>query len=554
MTDSGTMKKRILFFVFLLASLNLFSNANQRPKLVVCLVVDQMRWDNLHRYAHRYSSRGFNRLLQEGFACENTMINYIPTFTAVGHASLYTGTVPAIHGVVGNEFTVQRTGEMVYVLDDPKVQGVGQYGFLPEGRAAKSPFRIESTTITDELRMSTEFRSKVISVALKDRASVLPGGHNPTAAYWFDSSTAEWVSSSWYMSELPKWVKKFNEKRYPQKYLSRRWKLEYPLKSYLHYGLNAIAYERSLKGMDVEFPFDFSPLVKEKGAGIITHTPYGNDLTLDFAKSAIAYEQLGQGEYTDFLAVSLSSTDYMGHLFGPNSLKMEDAYIKLDRRIGEFIDYLDSQLGRENYLFVLTADHGAIHNGTYLKENKLPGANWDESEERSKLNGFLKESLGSDQLVINLYNYQVNYNYAKIKELGVDQEELNELVLGYLREQPAIGFALRSREIETYPLPNWIRTRMRNGYHPATCGEIQVILKPGYYSSSRSQGASHGTWHPDDAQIPLVWLGWKIPNGRTYQEVEITDVAVTLAALLQIQRPNGAIGRPILPLMEQIKP
>src|SRR5215217_8333360 len=289
-----------------------------RPKLVVGIVVDQMRWDYLYRFYDRYTAGGFKRMLNEGFTCENTNIDYIPTVTAIGHSSIYTGSVPALHGIGGNDFIIQATGKSMYCTEDTSVSTVGS----TSDAGKMSPRNLLVTTVTDELKLATNFRSKVIGIALKDRGGILPAGHTANAAYWFDDKNGSWISSTYYMKDLPQWVKDFNAKKLPEAYLKKEWEGVYPLNTYLQTLPVESRYEGKLGGATITgFPIKTSELYKGN-MGLIRTTPYGNTFTLDLAKAAIANEQMGKGVVTDFLAVSLSSTDYVGHLFGVNSVEV----------------------------------------------------------------------------------------------------------------------------------------------------------------------------------------------------------------------------------------
>ena len=298
-----------------------------RPKLVVGVVVDQMRWDYLYRYYDMYGDGGFKRLLHGGFSCENTMLDYIPTVTAIGHTCIYTGSVPSIHGIAGNNFRVERLGKEMYCTDDSLVVGVGS-----QTAAGKmSPRNLWVTTVTDELRLATNFRSKTIGIALKDRAAILPAGHTANAAYWFDDKVGKWISSTYYMQQLPAWVDDFNKKDLAAQYLKQDWNTLYPMEAYVQSTADDTRYEKPFeKGGKPTFPIRTSELFKKMGYGVIRTTPYGNSFTLDMAKAAVENEQLGQGEQTDFLAVSLSSTDYIGHQFGVNAVETEDTYLRVD--------------------------------------------------------------------------------------------------------------------------------------------------------------------------------------------------------------------------------
>nr|WP_255493377.1 alkaline phosphatase PafA [Dysgonomonas sp. HDW5B] len=506
-----------------------------------------MRWDYLYRYYDRYSNTGFKRMLNEGFTCENTMLNYVPSYTAIGHSTIYTGSVPAIHGIAGNDFIVQATGQSLYCTQDDNVQSVGTKD--KNATAGKmSPFNLKASTVTDELKLATNFRSKVVGVSIKDRGSILPAGHAANAAYWFDGESGNWITSTWYMTDLPKWLKDFNNKDMAKKYLDQNWNTLYPIDTYVQSTNDDNIYEETYKGIDkVKFPIKTSDLVKKNGLGLIRSTPYGNTLTLDVAKLVIENEQMGNNQVTDFLAVSLSSPDYIGHQFGPNSVKVEDNYLRLDKDLSDFFAYLDQKVGKGNYTVFLTADHGGAHNGQFLKDNKIPAGNWNTKTINEGLNKFLSGKFGADNLVLSLNNYQVNYNYKQISS-SIDMDDLREATIQYMQKVEGVAYVVETAKVSEATIPAVIKEKIVNGFNRDLCGEIQIILKPGWYSDSDLKGATHGTWNPYDAHIPLVFMGWGIKHGSSNTEVYMTDIAPTVAALLHIQMPNGAIGKPIVDL------
>jgi predicted AlkP superfamily pyrophosphatase or phosphodiesterase len=523
-----------------------------RPKLVVGIVVDQMRWDYLYRFYDRYQDNGFKRLLNEGFSCDNTQVDYIPTFTAPGHTCIYTGSVPAIHGIAGNDFIIQATGKSMYCTEDTTVKTLGSNSTAGQ----MSPRNLLTTTVTDELRLATNFRSKVIGIALKDRGGILPAGHTANAAYWFDDKSANWISSTYYMKDLPQWVKTFNSQGMVENYLKQDWNTLYPIDTYVQTLPDANKYEGKFKGMDSPtFPIKTSALYKSYGPALIRATPYGNTLTLDMAVAAINGEQLGQHDVTDFLAVSFSSTDYIGHQFGINAVEIEDTYLRLDRDMATFFTFLDAKLGKGNYTVFLTADHGAAHNTAFLNDHGIPANVWDDGKITDSLNGYLKQKYSAEKLVINLENYQVNLNYKNIKGAQLDVDAVKKDCIDFMQKQPGVAYAVDMQKAETAAVPQELRMRIVNGYNPQHSGAIQIILQPGWFTGHGSgdngpTGTTHGTWNPYDTHIPLVFMGWGIQHGHLNRETHMTDIAATVAALLHIQAPNGCIGKPIAEVLK----
>lgn len=519
-----------------------------RPKLVVGIVVDQMRWDYLYRYYDRYSPDGFRRMLDEGFSCENTFINYIPSVTAIGHATTYTGSVPAIHGIAGNDFIIQATGKSMYCTEDSTVNTVGAAG--DAGRM--SPRNMLSTTITDELKLATNYRSRVIGVALKDRGSILPAGHLADAAYWFDGKSGNFISSTFYMKELPRWVKEFNARKLPEKLLSKDWNTLYDIRSYVQSYPDDNRYEGRYAGNDrTTFPVRTSRMTG-RSYDAIRSTPYGNTLTTAMAIAAVENEALGQGEATDFLAVSFSSTDYVGHKMGVNAIETEDTYLRLDQDLASLFSHLDKSVGKGNYTVFLTADHGAAHNPNLLKDKNVPAGLWSGGKVQKELNALLESRFSGKNIVRSFSNSQVNFNYSVIRSAGLDEEAIRKTCVRFLREQEGVAFAADMRDLNEAAVPEIIRERLINGYHSDRSGAIAIILEPAWYSGSPdATGTTHGSWHAYDTRIPLLWMGWGVNHGATNKPANMTDIAATVAALLHIQVPNGNIGSPIDELIKR---
>ena len=514
--------------------------AIERPKLVVGIVVDQMRWDYLYRYQKRYTDGGFKRLLGEGFSCENTMIPYVPSVTAIGHTCIYTGSVPSIHGIAGNNFV--KEGKKVYCTDDDSVKPVG----TTSEAALMSPRNLWTSTIGDEMKIASNGRAKVVGVALKDRASILPAGHNPDGAFWFDDQTGCFITSSYYMDRLPKWVEAFNGKRLPKQYLSQKWNTLYPKNTYAESTTDENEYENGIReGVKATLPLNLPELYKKYGYGIIRNTPFGNSLTLDMAKAAIDGEQLGADDETDLLAVSCSSTDYIGHQVGTHAIETEDTYLRLDKAIADFLAYLDSKVGKGNYLVFLSADHGAMNNAAFLQDRRIPAGSWDASATAKKLNHVLaKEYPEAGDIVKTVMNYQVFFNRDVIKSKQLDFDKIKQTVVSELKKDPSVLYACDMAKASTESIPEEVKSRIINGYNRERSGDVVIILKPNFYAHGM-KGTDHGAWNSYDTHIPLVFMGWGIKHGATTKQTFMTDIAPTIAAMLHVQAPNGCVGKAI---------
>ena len=535
------MKKIIIavFISFFSVGLLAQSSAPPRPKLVVGIILDQMRWDYLYRYQDVYANDGgFKRLLNQGATCENTFIPYTPTVTACGHASVYTGSVPAINGITGNAWWDQDKQTTVYCTDDKTVKTLGS----DNSSGLMSPRNLLVTTLGDELRMATSFQSKVVGIALKDRGAILPAGHSANAAYWYDNKTGNWVTSTYYCQALPNWVIQYNAEKRVDALYKLGWSPLLPIGRYQASTADEKSYENALFGK--KLPYDLTPYIGKDYSKILT-TPHGNSLTFEFAKKALVADSLGKDGITDLLAVSFSSPDYIGHSFGPNSLEAEDGFLRMDKELGEFMRFLDKEVGVNQYTLFLSADHGASPVPEFMTENKLPGGRVF----FGNLIGMYNRSLQRDYQIANLIvsddNYQIHFNRKAIDSARIDLRDVSSKVQQWLLAEPGVDRVFSLSELNTVPLNETVRNMLNNGYHPRRSGDLQVILKSHYIDAYGKTGTTHGLWNPYDSHIPLLWYGWGIRPGRVIRETYMTDIAPTLSSLLRIQMPSGSVGKAI---------
>jgi predicted AlkP superfamily pyrophosphatase or phosphodiesterase len=474
------------------------------------------------------------------------MIPYAQTVTAAGHACVYTGSVPAIHGILGNEWYDPALGRAVYCVEDSTVQILGGVA----NSEPMSPANLWTTSIADELRLATNFRSKVIGVAIKDRGSVLPAGHTGTA-YWYEGANGNWVSSTHYMPDLPAWVKKFNSRRVVDSLYQFDWPLLYPAATYVQSDQDNVPYEGKMPADSLPvFPHKLAPYIG-RNEGAIRVTPFGNTLTWAFAKEALIHEQLGKDEFTDLLAISFSSPDYIGHMFGPNSIEIEDNYLRLDKEMEDIINTLDKVVGKDQWTLFLTADHAVAHNPSFLKKHKI-NVRSVPSDLRA-LNQKIARKFGVPDAIKAFDNYQMYLNHPAIDSLEKSAEDISEFIIAELLKLPHVLNAFSYRDLEDAALPQQIKESFVKGYNPKRGGDIQVILKSGFFYAAQvngfTVGTTHGAWYPYDSHIPLLFMGWGIAPGHTNRVTYMTDIAATLAALLHIQMPSGCIGSPITELL-----
>lgn len=516
---------------------NHFENSN--PKLVVGIVVDQMRYDYLTRFYDRYGKGGFKRMIKEGFNFKNNHFNYIPTYTGPGHTSIFTGTTPKYHGIIANNWYDKVLKQMVYCANDESVNPIGT-----DHKAGKmSPYRMKTTTFADQNRLFTQLKGKTIGVSLKDRGSILPAGHTANAAYWFHGANeGHWITSSYYMKDLPDWVKEFNASNKAESYL-KSWATLYDIDTYSESGDDENSFEGGFKGKEkAVFPYDLNALKDQnEGYSILRATPYGNSLTTDFAIAAIKGEALGKDAITDVLTLSFSSTDYVGHNFGVNSKEIEDTYIRLDLDLERFFNFLDDEIGVGEYTVFLTADHGAIDVPAYLSELRIPSGYLDNKATRTRFDEFMQKKLGDSKLVENISNNQIFLDRSRIDAMGLDlqtvQETIVNEIIAYERIEKAYsGFTMRTNSFTT-----GVEELLQNGYNQKRSGDVLMVPDASFISYGKT-GSSHGSGLNYDTHVPLLFFGKGVKHGDTFKKTRIVDIAPTISAIMGISFPSASNG------------
>lgn len=553
------MKKKIGISILLLAVTAIQAQKNnvsknktisKHPKLVIGIVVDQMRYDYLYRFADKYGKGGFNRFLSQGFECSNTNYNYVPTYTGPGHAAIYTGTTPQYNGIIANDWYDAKIGRSVYVTEDTTVTTIGS-----ESTAGKmSPRKLLSTTITDELQLSNNKQSKVIGICLKDRGSILPAGHFPAAAYWFDNKSGNWITSSYYANQLPLWVQQFNTKKLCDQYLAKPWTTLFPIEQYTVGLANGSSFRNPYKGEEKnEFPHDLPAIKNAIGYELIRSTPFGNSFTVDFAIEALTQEKMGTGKFTDFLALSFSSTDYVGHQFGINAIETQDTYARLDKDLERLFAHLDKTIGMDNVLIFLTADHGAAETPAHMQSLNIPSGVFSSDKIKEKLSKHISAIYGEGNWILHYNNQQFWLNNVLIEEKKLNKKELVDNCILFLKKMEGVQDVYNTSELSQLNTANQHIDKLVLGISPIRSGDIAIVLQPGWFDApyAAKGGTTHGSGFAYDTHVPLLWLGWKIKQGSSATPVNITDIAATLSNLLHISKTNASIGIPINKLINK---
>ena len=536
-----------LYLLFFLMSFMFVSAQKQeKPKLVVGIVIDQMRYDYLYRFSDKFGDNGFKKLLKKGYNLENTHYNYIPTYTAVGHSSIYTGTTPQNHGIIGNNWYDKFLKKRIYCVDDRNYSSIG----TNSASGKKSPYRLHTTTITDQLRLAQNLKGKTISIAIKDRSAILPGGHTANGVYWFEGGKeGNWITSSFYMNELPNWVKNFNANGKVEAYCNTIWNTYYPIETYTESITDNNPYEGRFKGESAPvFPHNIPELKKQNGNyNILKSIPAGNSITTDFTIAAIEGEKLGFSEnQTDFLAISYSSTDYVGHRYGVDSKEIEDTYIRMDLELERLLNYLDKTVGKKNYTLFLTADHAVAQTPNYLKSLKIPGGYFENTEFNNFVKELSLEQFGSDKIVEQISNYQLFLNKSELKKLNLKTADVENFFAEELLAFDKVYKTITANILQSNEFSIGLYSKVQQGYNQKLSGNVIIIPDPSVIGSgNKKTGTTHGSGYSYDTHVPLIFFGKGVQQGSSNSYCPIIDIAPTLANFLKIEFPNGVTGNVI---------
>ena len=543
------MKNKVLVALLIVFGFAAQAQQETQPKLVVGIVVDQMRADYLYRFWNKYQEGGFKRLVNEGYNCRNMHFDYVPTYTGPGHASVFSGAGPAQHGIISNNWYDRALGSNTYCVLDRTVATVG----AANDAGLMSPRNMKSTTFTDELRLATNFKGKVIGVSLKDRASILPAGHTPNAAYWFDGASGCWITSTFYMDKLPNWVTAINNEKPAMKYLVGKWETLLPISQYTESGPDSTRYESPFKGNTAPvFPHDLAAAMQAgSNQDLIKSTPFGNTITADFARAAIINEKLGKDAITDVLTLSFSATDYVGHKFAVRSIEIEDTYIRLDRDLAALFALLDKEVGKGEYTVFLTADHGAADNPNFLLDNRI-NAGFVEGARFDSVSARVGRAFGSDKLITSFSNHQYYLNYEELEAKNISKDVVIDFIIKQVSYQHGVYATIKSSDLlatsyDYSPLKNFSL-----GYYPKRSGDLLIITEPGFYEDAYGRtGTTHGSHYAYDTHVPFLMMGKGIKHGDLVEKVYISQIAPTMSMLLNIPFPSGSYSHPIHQILEK---
>jgi len=505
------MNSRLLV---LLLSCSAVSLAAPKPKLILAVMIDQFRYDYLVRFRSDYSG-GFRQLLTKGAVYTNAHYEHFPTVTAIGHSTFLTGAYPVTSGIIGNDWFDLASGKTVTSVSDDRA---GQLG--GSGSAGASPRRLLVSTVGDEMKIANGGQTHLIGISWKDRSAILPAGHMGDGAYWVERKSCELVSSTFYFHELPAWVKDFNQGKPAQKYAGREWNLA-PFASKVH---------------------KLPAASDEKYCEALAATPFGNEILEAFAERAVQAEQLGRREATDILAISLSSNDYVGHDYGPDSPEVRAVSVHTDKLLDKFFKFIDQQVGMDNVLVVLSADHGVAPHPDATSQRKMPGGRMPQRIIQDTVQAKLEEKFGPGKWILSPSEHSLYFNRELIRQKGLENREVQrtaaEAVLGvphvarvYTRDQLSQAIAMEDE----------VGRRIMNGYHQARGADVVVLLEP--YWMYAAKGTTHGTPYAYDTHVPVIFMGAGVKPGVYHRRIMPNDIAPTLASLMGLQPPSGSAGR-----------
>jgi predicted AlkP superfamily pyrophosphatase or phosphodiesterase len=525
---------------------------NGKPKLVLVIMVDQFRYDYLERFEDLFGKDGFRRLMNDGAFFTNANYDYVPTYTAPGHAAVHTGSVPAQNGVVGNEWFDRVTGKRRIMVSDLEAHNVTMAGVQSQ-TGAPSPRVLIGTTIGDQMRLAENFRSKVIAISQKDRSAVLPGGQHPNGAYWFQSSDGTYITSDYYYKSLPNWIQEFNKKNNPDKYFGKKWEKSLPESAYARAQAERLPLQKSPLGET--FPYTITGGLDKPGPKYYSTfelSPFATEHLADLAKAAIEGESLGADEFPDFLSVSFSTPDLVGHTYGPDSQEIVDTYARLDKVIADLLNFVDRKIGLQNTIIAMTGDHGVAPIPEYMSKMGLDGARLSGQAVVTAVNKALNDKFGKEEKWVQAFvNEQLYIDPKLVAANKTTQEEVERIVGDAAITIPGvINYFTRTQIINGNMPQTALARRVTNGFNRLRSGDVWVITKPFSFFSEGGLGTTHGSPYNYDTHVPVIIFGKGVTKGRYTIECSPSDIAPTLASLLRIEMPSNRYGR-VLPVAEK---
>jgi len=564
------MKFKIILLilpVFFIAG-TVFSQESQKPKLILQITVDQLRGDLPEKFMKNMGNDGFRYLKEQGVWYANAHYGHANTETVVGHTVLATGADPSVNGMISNVWFDREKGRLVYNIEDAR------YPILTEnadvdasteidqsqviaGTDGRSPANIITTTFSDELMLMTNGKAKVFGVSVKDRGAVTMAGHTGKA-FWFSKPKGEFITSSYYYNEYPEWVKQWNKLRFPETFSNKAWNLMHDKSTYLFGNDDDQEWEMDMAGFGRTFPHQYGPADSAYYGSYLTFSPAGDDITLNFAKALIEAEAIGKDDITDYLSISFSSTDYVGHLFGPSSLEAEDNMLRLDSTLADLFAFIDKKVGLENTLIILSADHGGPDVPGYLESFGIESGyvspdKWDKEPSIQAL----KQKFGIGQeLIHDFFPPYLYLNEEIIKAKGLELEEVEKAVAKELMSIKGVALAVSSFALQKNQLPDtYLNRKALRNFNRKRSGNLLILFEPQYFINDFNGeivAVNHGGPWMYDSYVPVVFAGMDIKGLKVTRKVEPKDIVSTLTNIIGTKPPSGADGEVLNEVTSQL--
>lgn len=545
---------KIIFSIFLTLSFEAAFGQGaylppEKPRLVIGIVVEQLKYDQLEKFRDRLGENGIKRLINEGTYFKNAAFEYMLTQSAPGHSTISTGAEPSYHGITSDSWYVPLKNELIFCTNDISVNPVG--GSYEAG--LHSPVNLQASSFSDELEMSSNKKAKVFAVGIKESSAILSAGHAADAAYWFDNTSGTWMSSTYYIDSLPDYVKDFNAMKYPDTYLNGVWSLFRPASEYSDCVADSNKFESGFNGTGY-FPYDLKKL-RAKGAfnarndySLLRETPFANTLTTNFAKRIIEKEKMGKDDVTDYISICYSATDNIGHRFGPSSVETGDAILRLDNEIKELLTYVNDSIGKRNVLIYFTSAHGISEIPDILSSHRIPAGYFKQNQALQLLRSYLNAVYGEGDWVKGYSERQVFLNRTLIEDARLSLEDVQKKVARFLVQFTGVAAAYPYSAFEANDFGNGNLKRIINSFNPQRSGDVIVTLNPGWVEKEGDYVTNHNSPYEYDSHVPLIWYGWTVNRSTVTRLVNMTDIAATLSSLCKIPYPNACTGEPMFEL------
>jgi len=555
MKDLKVVKRRFATIILFISVIVKLSGQGaylppDKPRLVIGIIVEQLKYDQLERFRDRLGENGIKKLINEGTYFKNASFEYMLTQSAPGYATIATGTEPSFHGITSDNWYLSLRNELIYCTKDIEVNPVG--GSFEAG--LNSPVNLQSSTFSDELEIATNKKAKVFGVGMKENSAIFSAGHAADGAYWFDNSTGTWMSSTYYIDTLPVWVNDFNAMKFPDSYLNDTWSLLKPSVDYADCLPDSNNFEAGFNGINY-FPYDLKKL-RSKGMfnarndySLLRETPFANSLTTSFAIRLIENEKLGKDDVTDYLSICYSATDNIGHRFGPSSVEMGDAVLRLDDDIKNLLTFLNDSIGKKNVLIYFTAAHGISEIPAVLEKNKIPAGYFKQNQALQLLRSYLNAVYGEGDWVKGYSERQIYLNRTLIEDARLPLEEVQKKVARFLVQFTGVAAAYPYSAFEANDFVNGNLKRIINNFNPQRSGDVIVTLNPGWVEKEGDFVTDHNSPYEYDSHVPLIWYGWTINRATVNRKVNMTDIAATLSSLCKVPYPNACSGEPLFELL-----